>query len=161
MPRQNRVTPYGAIIATPERGLFMGNRGILHNEREEIVTPYRSKAWIICRLQFKGRARTLMSPGRYTELFFLDEATALAAGHRPCFECQRERASAFRAAWQEAHETPGDRRLKMRDIDAVLHQERLTPGRLKTDRVQQTYTAVSTTLPDGAFISVDGRPFLI
>jgi hypothetical protein len=161
MPRQNRVTPLGTIIATPERGLFMGNRGILHNERQEIVTPYMSKAWIICRLHFKGRTRTLMSPGSYTELFFLDEVTALAAGHRPCFECQRERASVFREAWQQVHQTSGDRPLKMSDIDSVLHQERLTPGRIKKDRSQQTHTAVANTLPDGAFISVGKRPFLI
>ena len=159
--KQNRVTPFGTIIATPERGLFMGNRGILHNDRQEIVTPYVSKAWIICRLHFKGRKRTLMSPGSYTELFFLDEATALAAGHRPCYECHREKALAFRAAWQKAHGRPDEKPLKMRNIDAILHDERLTPGRIKKNRSQQTYTAVYDTLPNGAFISVEKRPFLI
>lgn len=95
MPKQNRVTPDGQIIATAARGSFMGNRGILHNDQQEIVKPFAHKAWIICQLRFKGRRRQLMQPGKYTELFFLDEATALAAGHRPCFECRREAAQAF------------------------------------------------------------------
>jgi hypothetical protein len=101
MPLQNRVSPRGEIIVSPARGTFMGNRGgVLHNERRQIVRPYASRRWITCLLEFKGRRRTVMSPGRYTELFFLDEAVALAAGHRPCAECRRDRFNAFRDAWE-------------------------------------------------------------
>lgn len=160
-PKQNRVTPFGEIIATPAKGMFMGNRGILHNEQQEVVTPFMSKAWIICLLQFRGRKRAVMSPGAYTELFFLDEATALAAGHRPCFECQRARSRAFRDCWLEANSYAGEERpLRMKDIDVTLHQERLTPGWLKKNRRKQTYTAVLNDLPPGTFLTIDGRPFL-
>ncbi len=91
MPRQNRVTPFSTLVAVPERGTFMGNRGCLHNDHGQIRRPFQNQRWIICRLSFKDRRRTVMMPGQYTELFFLVEATALAAGHRPCAECQRER----------------------------------------------------------------------
>src|SRR3954468_18219668 len=91
LPRQNRVTPFGDIVANPARGTLMGNRGCLHDASGRIVRPFRLTNWIYCLLEFKGRHRQVMSPGRYTELFFLDEATALAAGHRPCAECQRGR----------------------------------------------------------------------
>src|SRR5262249_60643910 len=90
MPLQNRVTPLGELIATCERGTFMGNRGVLHDAGGRIKRAWQLKRWIVCVLQFRGRKRTVMSPGRYTELFFLDEATALAAGHRPCAECRRD-----------------------------------------------------------------------
>src|SRR3954451_12290461 len=103
MPRQNRVTPFGHIIATPERGTFMGNRGILHDEQGTIRRPWKVKRWLVCVLEFRERQRTVMAPNRYTELFFLDEATALAAGHRPCAECRHERFLAFCAAWKNAH----------------------------------------------------------
>src|SRR5580658_8982867 len=91
MPRQNRVTPFGYLSATPERGTFMGNRGVLHDSEGTIKRPWQVKRWLICVLEFRGRKRTVMTPGHYTELFFLDEATALAAGHRPCAECRRPR----------------------------------------------------------------------
>ena len=162
MPKQNRVTPTGEIIATAARGSLMGNRGILHNERQEIIRPFSHKAWIICLLNFKGRRRTIMSPHQYTELFFLDEATALAAGHRPCFECQRERAIAFRDAWAAANpDLIGDGPVKMGDIDAILHTERLTPARLIKDRRKQTYQAKLAKLPNGVFVWWLERPFLI
>src|SRR3954453_2972411 len=99
MPRQNRVTPLGEIVATPERGSMMGNRGVLHDEGGRIRRPWQVRRWLICLLEFKGRHRTVMTPNRYTELFFLDEATGLAAGHRPCAECRRARFRAFRDAW--------------------------------------------------------------
>src|ERR1700732_822885 len=99
MARQNRVTPAGDVIATPERGTFLGNRGVLHDDQGRIKRAWQLKRWIVCVLEFKGRRRAVMTPGRYTELFFLDEATALAAGHRPCAECRRERFNAFREAW--------------------------------------------------------------
>src|SRR5271165_1152863 len=103
MPRQNRVTPFGEIVAVPERGTFMGNRGNLHNAEGHIKRTWQVKRWLVCLLEFKGRKRTVMRPGFYTELFFLDEATALAAGHRPCAECRRERYNDFRKAWQSSH----------------------------------------------------------
>src|SRR6478752_6588237 len=98
MPLQNRVTPSGLIIATSARGTFMGNRGRLHDEARRIVRTSAARAWLICRLEFKGRRREVMSPMAYTELFFLDEAVALAAGHRPCGECRRESYRAYIAA---------------------------------------------------------------
>src|SRR5579863_6409603 len=99
MPRQNRVTPFGDIIAAPERGMVFGNRGVLHDDRGRIRRAWQVKRWLLCQLQFRGRHRPLAEPGRYTALFFLDEATGLAAGHRPCFECRRARFLAFRDAW--------------------------------------------------------------
>ena len=100
MPLQNRVTPFSTIEAVPHRGLFMGNRGRLHDDHRRLVTTgWRSRAWLICLLEFRGRHRTVMAPRRYTELFFLDEAVALAAGHRPCAECRRPAFRAFMTAW--------------------------------------------------------------
>jgi hypothetical protein len=148
MPRQNRVTPWGDLIATRARGTFMGNRGILHDEEGHIQRPWQVKRWLVCVLSFRGRKRTMMTPGRYTELFFLDEATALAAGHRPCAECRRERFNAFRAAWQKALGLPS---LPTADeMDRQLHAERLGPHRVK-----QTYIAELKELPGGVFIEYD------
>ncbi|MCA9917646.1 MAG: hypothetical protein KC445_06810 [Anaerolineales bacterium] len=162
MPRQNRVTPTGQIIATEARGLFMGNRGILHNAQGEITQPYATKLWIICQLSFKGRRRQLMQPGRYTELFFLDEATALAAGHRPCFECRREAALAFRQAWVAGNpQLPLGESARTEEIDAVLHAERLTEAYYKKDKQKKTVTAVLHTLPSGTFILWQERPYLL
>ncbi|WP_420640992.1 hypothetical protein [Candidatus Leptofilum sp.] len=162
MPRQNRVMPTGEIIATSARGLFMGNRGILHNAEQEVVRSYAHKMWIICQLNFKGRRRKLMQPGRYTELFFLDEATALAAGHRPCFECRRSAAEQFRDAWLagNTHLNFGNS-VKSAEIDAVLHGERLTGGYYKRDKRKRTCTAVLNTLPNGTFILWQERPYLV
>ena len=99
VPLQNRVDPWGRLIADRARGSLMGNRGVLHDADQQIRKSHALKRWIICQLEFKGRRRQIMQPGQYTELFFLDEATALAAGHRPCAECQRERFNEFRTAW--------------------------------------------------------------
>jgi len=105
MPLQNRVDPFGAIFRSPARGAMMGNRGgPLHNDLREIVRPCQGRRWIACVLEFKGRRRSVMSPGRYTELFFLDEAVALAAGHRPCAECRPERFHAYKKAWARRNE---------------------------------------------------------
>ena len=151
MPLENRVDPFGVIFRTPARGTFMGNRGgPLHNERREIVRSFKSKCWLICRLEFNGRHRAVMSPRRYTELFFLDEAVALAAGHRPCFECRRERFNAFRAAWQA---TPSPRAA---DIDAELHR-----SRIDKQGKQITYDACLDSLPIGSFVQIDGLPHLV
>ncbi len=99
MPLQNRVTPFGDLIAVPERGLMFGNRGVLHNGERRIVRNSQLRRWIVCVLEFRGRSRPIMRPGHYTELFFLDEATALAAGHRPCAECRHQDYQTFRRCW--------------------------------------------------------------
>ena len=162
MSKQNRVMPDGQIIATVARGTLMGNRGILHNKKQEVVKPFAHKAWIICLLSFKGRRRELMQPGNYTELFFLDEATALAAGHRPCFECRRAEAQAFRDAWLAGNPqlNLGDG-VKVKQIDEVLHAERLTEAYYMKDRKKRTFTAVLQTLPNGTFILREERPYLV
>lgn len=154
MPRQNRVTPLGELIATPERGLVYGNRGCLHDERGEIRRSYATKRWIACRLRFRERRRTpLMSPGRFTELFFLDEATALAAGHRACAECRRDDYSRLAEVWAEIH----PEQVRADAIDAQLHSERLDL-RLKTRRLHET---PFKELPDGAFVLYRSRICLV
>src|ERR1700722_14212140 len=145
MPRQNRVTPFGEIIAAPERGTFMGNRGVLHDDEGHIRRAWQLKRWIVCVLEFRGRKRQVMSPGRYTELFFLDEATALAASHRPCAECRHARFLAFCNAWGTAH--PGDgtsARPSATVIDERLHAERIAP-----DRSKRSFVAALDQLPNG------------
>jgi len=142
--RQNRVTPFGELIATPHRGTLMGNRGCLHDATQRIRRTFGVKRWIICVLQFKGRRRRVMAPGRYTELFFLDEATALAAGHRPCCECRREDFLRFQAAWRRAF---GEHALAGA-IDRALHRARVEPR----SRCQVRFEAGLDDLPDGAFV---------
>lgn len=153
MPLQNRVTPFGELIATPARGALMGNRGCLHDDARRVRRPFAVKRWIICVLQFKDRHRTVMAPGQYTELFFLDEATALAAGHRPCAECQRGRYDVFRAHWAAR-----GRPLPSADaMDEVLHGERLDRRRAK-----RTYTERLSRLPTGAMVADgDGHAYLV
>jgi hypothetical protein len=150
MPRQNRVTPLGEFIAVPERGTFIGNRGILHDAEGHIRRPWQVKRWLVCVLEFRGRKRTVMTPNRYTELFFLDEATALAAGHRPCAECRHARFIDFCNAWKLAHSSRGDApRPRADDIDRRLHAERVGQ-----DRSKRTFTAELDALPDGVFVTV-------
>jgi hypothetical protein len=156
MPRQNRVTPDGLIVAVAERGMFMGNRGILHDTAGQIVRPYNGKRWIICRLEFKGRKRALMQVGHYTELFFLDEATALAAGHRPCAECRRDRFLAFRQAWA-AGNLPGSPSLPT----ATVIDTRLHTDRVNADRSHRCYTADLDDLPDGCIVQLEGQLWLV
>jgi len=147
MPRQNRVTPFGDIIATPERGTFMGNRGVLHDREGRIQRAWQVKRWLVCVLEFRGRRRQVMSPSRYTELFFLDEATALAAGHRPCAECRRARFLDFCHAWEKVHPVDdGASRPTADAIDRRLHAERLAPD--------HSSLASLDDLPDGVFVSV-------
>jgi len=154
MPLQNRVTPLGELIADPGRGLVYGNRGCLHDEAGRICRRYNGKRWIACRLQFRGWHRhPLMQPGRFTELFFLDEATAFAAGHRPCALCRRDDYRLLVAIWSELH--PG--RVGADAIDAQLHTERLAP-----DRSAQLRSDVEIDeLPDGAFIRWEGAPCVV
>ncbi|KAB2920769.1 MAG: hypothetical protein F9K29_00385 [Hyphomicrobiaceae bacterium] len=147
MPLQNRVTPEGEIIATPYRGLMLGNRGGCFHNADKTLKPRRwaSKQWIACVLSFKGRRRQLMQPNRYTELFFLDEATALAAGHRPCFECRRAEARRFAALWAKAQTMAASPRAA--EMDGALHEERVGPSRSKLAHV-----APLAGLPDGVFV---------
>jgi hypothetical protein len=156
MPLQNRVTPLGDIVASPERGLFTGNRGIIHNPRTRTLRTRRwaNRAWLICTLQWRGVRRTLMGPGSWTELFFLDEATALAAGHRPCFLCRRAAAQAFQAGFPA--NGPGGNP-KAHNIDEILHEERLDGRRKRLHDL----TSPAADLPDGAMILQDGVPHLI
>ena len=150
MPRQNRVTPFGEIIATPERGTFMGNRGVLHDAEGRIKRTWQLKRWIVCVVEFRGRKRQVMTPGRYTELFFLDEATALAAGHRPCAECRHARFLDFYNAWRQAHRVGGrSARPTAQEIDDRLHAERVAP-----DRSKRSFEAVLDGLPDGVIVTV-------
>jgi hypothetical protein len=164
MPYQNRVTPEGALIATSARGTLMGNRGCIHDERKRIVRTYQLRRWIICLLEFKGRWRAIMSPGKYTELFFLDEATALAAGHRPCAECQRERFTMFRAHWAAANPARAGSTAPAADaIDSALHRERISGDHYHRDKVKLAYADPLDTLPDGAFVVLDASdtPYLV
>jgi hypothetical protein len=132
MPLQNRVTPWGEIVATPERGLFMGNRGCLHDGQRRVTKAWARTPWVTCLLEFKDRHREVMSPGQYTELFFLDEATALAAGHRPCATCRRADYDAFKALWLEANpELAARSEGKTTEIDKLLHAERVDARRNK------------------------------
>ena len=154
MPLQNRVTPLGELIVAPERGLVYGNRGCLHDGSGAIRRAYATKRWIACQLEFRGRRRTrLMSPGRYTELFFLDDATSLAAGHRPCAECRRADYNRLTEAWVALH--PDQRGADA--IDDQLHSERLVPA----TRARRLHDARFEDLPDGAFVLHEGRPCLV
>jgi hypothetical protein len=150
MPLQNRVTPFGDIVALPGRGLLMGNRGILHDDARHIVRHSQVRRWIACRTDFKNVRRTLMRPHSWTELFFLDEATAFSAGHRPCAECRRADYRRFKSLWVECFGGPVSAEI----IDRVLHAERLG-GRKK-----RTYSSDLAVLPDGAYI-VDAGFWLV
>src|SRR5690348_15303396 len=131
----------------------MGNRGLLHNAEQRIIRPYKLKAWITCLLRFKGRHREVMTPHRYTELFFLDEATAFAAGHRPCFYCRRDDANSFRTAWEKANDVAD---VLAPDIDAVLHRERFASGKKLHPLPMRL-----EKLPDGAMVQAGPESFLI
>jgi hypothetical protein len=155
MPLQNRVTPSGDIIATPHRGLFTGNRGIIHDPATKTLTRrWASQAWLTCVCEFRGRRREVMGGRSWTELFFLDEATAFAAGHRPCFFCRRHNAVRFRAAWEQGN---GVTEVRARDIDAVLHRERLSGGKKRS----HARTLPLEELPDGAMLQEGTESFLI
>jgi hypothetical protein len=153
MPLQNRVTPLGDLVATPARGLVYGNRGCLHDEARQIRRRFAVKRWIACRLEFRGWHRApLMQPRRFTELFFLDEATALAAGHRPCALCRREDYSRFASLWRGLHGDVG-----ADAIDQRLHAERVDP----TTRAHRLHDTPLDALPDGAFVLHEGAPHLV
>jgi len=141
------VTPFGELVADPARGLVYGNRGCLHDAGGELRRAWQVRRWIACRLEFRGRLRRpLLQPGRYTELFFLDEATALAAGHRACAECRRE-------DYVRLMEIAGVARAD--DLDRRLHAERLE------GRARRTHEAAFAELPDGAFVVRGGDAWLV
>lgn len=151
MPLQNRVTPFGDLTATPARGLLMGNRGgRIHDEHQQLGTRrWASKQWICCKLDLNDRHRDVWGDG-YTELFFLDEVTAFAAGHRPCFECRRKDAERFASLFGGKPQ-----RASAPAMDKVLHAERLS------GKAKRTYQRAVDTLPDGAMVAVDGAAFAV
>lgn len=156
MPLQNRVTPFGDIVSTTHRGRFTGNRGIIHDPATRTLLNRRwsSKAWIACVCEFRGRRRKVMSGRSWTELFFLDEATAFAAGHRPCFYCRRADAVKFRDAWAKGNRSA---RVSATSIDATLHAERLE------DRVKRLHVLRLPVLelPEGAMVATGGQSYLV
>lgn len=156
MQLQNRVTPEGEIVATPARGEMYGNRGSCFHRDDKTLKArhWGNRQWICCVLQFKDRRRQLMQPGLFTELFFLDEATAFAAGHRPCFECRRTDAVEFQRLWTSAlapNVAPS-----APEMDVRLHAERL-----REDGGKRVALYSLNDLPDGAMIRRDGRAWLV
>ena len=150
--RAGRVAPDGSLHAVPSRGLLWGNRGPLLDPHGELARHSRGRGWVCCVLDFRGRHREQWRPGRLTELYFLDEATALAAGHRPCGECRHDAHRRFRSAWSETY--PGDTTATA--VDRRLHAARLvTPGE------HRTYEARLDELPDGTFLAHDDRSWLV
>ncbi len=152
MPLQNRVTPFNELEATPTRGSLMGNRGILHDETRAIGrAKWTHKRWIACSLTYKTWRRVPMSPRRYTELFFLDEVTSLAAGHRPCKLCRRPAYLRFEASWRRAHAIADGVRLSADDIDDGLHVSRVDRKRFRR------HDRALGGLPDGVFVVLYGQ----
>ena len=151
MALQNRVTPFGEIVALPGRGRMMGNRGILHHDDRRVVRNFAVKRWIACVLEFRGRHRAVMTPHRYTELFFLDEAAALSAGHRPCAECRREDYRRFQSFWRVSYGGSAD----ADSMDVRLHADRLS------GKTKRTYRDDLANLPDGSYVALDGEAWLV
>ena len=159
-PLPNRVTPFGDIVATSARGLFVGNRGVIHRDYA-IRKRCGADGWVICLIDFRGRRRDLMSPGTWTELFFLDEATAFAAGHRPCFYCQRPHALEFAAAWGRGAGL--GRAATAKEMDAVMKEERRHVRRLPEDAMRRRRAlpkVAETDLAPGAMVESEGEAFL-
>jgi len=157
MPLQNRVTPFGNIVAVPERGRWFGNRGCLHDAAGRLRRDFAGRRWIFCALKFKGRRRPLLRPGHFTELFFLDEVTALAAGHRPCAECLRPCFNEFREIWAMAnpHLVHGPGRPLATELDAALHADRCLPS-----GARRSHWADLNTLPAGAMFAIGQEAML-
>jgi len=152
IPLQNRVTPFGDIVAIPERGTLLGNRGILHDDQKRIVRTAQVRRWLTCVLEFKGIRRTIMKPHRYTELFFLDEVTALAAGHRPCCECRRQAYQAFQSYWRDAVSAQA----RADEMDRGLQTDRRVRGGGKG-----TFQAPCEDLPTGTFVEQGAAAWLL
>lgn len=156
MPLQNRVSPIGDIVSVSSKGTLMGNRGILHNENKELKSLSKHKCWVTCKLEFKGRKRELMAPNKYTELFFLDEATAFTAGHRPCGECRKDRYKEFKSKWLEANfDLLNGEKDSIGNIDKIVHKERI----YKNEKV--TFNENVDNLPNGTMIKNGNEVYLI
>jgi hypothetical protein len=156
LPLQNRVTPFGEVVRSPTRGTLMGNRGgCLHDEQQELARPrWKGRRWIACLLEFRGRHRPVMQPHRYTELFFLDEATALTAGHRPCAQCRWQDFLRFKTIWLAAYsERGGSSPVSIDSVDVRLHRERVDRSGAKV-----TSRAQAASLPNGAMLALDDSP---
>ena len=153
MPLQNRVLPTGEIVAHPARGTIMGNRGHIHRDDRTLGgRRWTTHGWVTCALSFRGRHREVMGNG-WTELFFLDEAVALAAGHRPCAECRRADYRRFQSAWRTAFNEPPT----APTINARLHADRVQPG----SRIARRHTGALGSLPDGCFVLAESSPALL
>ncbi|WP_198318761.1 hypothetical protein [Pseudofrankia inefficax] len=142
------MTPQGDLVAVPARGTMLGNRGVLHDDDRHVVRAFQHRRWLLCELEFQGRRRQIMKPHRYTELFFLDEAVGLAAGHRPCARCRPEAYASFRRCFATGTGPPPG----ADELDRVLHAERLLPA---------PPTRPVAGLPDGAFVLADGASWLV
>jgi hypothetical protein len=154
---QNRVDPFGNLIKTKARGAWMGNRGLLHNSDQQIIRPFKLNAWITCVLEFKDRKRPVMAPDRYTELFFLDEATSFAAGHRPCAECRRYDFNLFKSSWLLGNAEYGfNKKTPIQKIDQVLHKERIG-----LDKSKIIFREISDRIPNGSFVSIHNEAYLV
>lgn len=154
---QNRVDPFGNLIKTEARGSWTGTRGVIHNDQQEIIRTFKLKAWLTCKLEFKGRKRKVMSLDRYTELFFLDEATAFAAGHRPCCECRREDFNKFKSFWLAGNPAYNfDKKTSIQRIDNVIHEERINRNKSKV-----TFEENIHNIPDGSFILLNNEPYIV
>lgn len=151
MPLRNRVTPFNDIVSLAARGTVMGNRGRLHGEARDPTRRWTTRSWVVCLLEFKGRRRPVMAPGRYTELFFVDEATALAAGHRPCGECRRDDYRRFMEAWRTGNDRP---QARLPEMDRQMQDDRFDP----IARRQRRYRAALSDLPDGAMVALPNEP---
>lgn len=152
---QNRVDPWGQLHAVPDHGTLMGNRGILHGAARTIRRQWAHKAWVICLLDFGNIKRNVFSPGNYSELFFLDEATAFAAGHRPCNFCQRDRSRLFKDSWF-AENAKGSTTTSIREVDSVLHAERTA-----SSKDELTYSSKIASLPTGTIFSAANQAYLV
>ncbi len=155
MSLQNRVNPWGFIIRTNERGTFMGNHRNIHNDKKEILKDFQTKRWITCRLKYKDRKRKVMTPHLYTELFFFDEASAFAAGHRPCAKCRRERFNEFKELWIKTNLKSVNEKIRIEKVDGIIHSERIKEGK------KVTYKAKLKELPTGTFFSFNDEAYLI
>jgi hypothetical protein len=152
---KNRVDPLGRFISTTARGAWMGNRGVIHSDKQ-ITRVFKHKAWITCMLEFKGRKRTVMMPDRWTELFFLDEATAFAAGHRPCFECRRADAQRFKSYWIKGNPVHNfSMTTSINQIDEIIHKERINNEKKKV-----IHQRTASNVPEGTFILMDDAPYV-
>lgn len=156
-PLQNRVDPFGQLHAVPARGALMGNRGILHNDQQQIRRQWAHKSWVTCALSYGNVKRAVFAPNNYSELFFLDEVTSLAAGHRPCNTCQRQRYVEFKQAWIQANMLMQDQTfIAAPQVDSVLHTERAIPGGGKC-----TFDTLIAELPLGTMFEYEGNAYLV